>query len=95
MSSKYKIQKDKNGDPIQCDSCRHEVATSDFDWGPPFVARERPKRALCEFCATSFAGNATFPSERSLSDAAAMRREIWMSAAAVAHYIESKIKETT
>jgi hypothetical protein len=70
----YKIHED-DGDVIPCDSCNSEVPTHPFDWRAPFdEEHDRPKRYLCEFCASSYVGNITRYSPR--DEAGYMRKEI-------------------
>ena len=54
---KFEIRRNEYGDILVCDSCKCEVATSDFDRA--FVKPHQEKKMwLCSLCADSFIGNA-------------------------------------
>ena len=81
MNIEYKIVRDR-GDIVACDSCNCEAPLCGFEWGPPFnETHDRPKRLLCEFCATTMAGNVTRFQSR--DETTALRKEIWRAAASV------------
>ncbi len=89
----FKIHTD-GGDPISCDSCNCEVPTHPFDWGPPFHEKHvRDKRYLCDFCASSFAGNYT---SRRLYDSRDVgiwvRKELAVLVAQAVNHIKDKLK---
>lgn len=87
----YIIQRYDGGDIVPCDSCGCEVPTQDFEWGPPYnQTHTRENRALCEFCATTMAGNYTRFIGK--SDTTYLRNEIWIAAAAVANFLQFTAK---
>lgn len=89
MEIEYKIRTDENGEPVACDSCGCEAPTANFQWEPPFHEQhDSQERALCEFCATTLAGNYTrYPARE---DATMLRAEIWKAAACVFNMLTKK-----
>jgi len=88
----YRMREDKDGEAVECDSCGCEAPTQDFDWGPPYTEEHtKPKRALCEFCASTPASNFTRYGNR--DEYSRLRAEVWKSAACVANFLNRPIKQ--
>ena len=81
--------KHEDGEPVPCDSCGCEAPTGEFDWPPPFMEkRDRPKRALCEFCSTTLTSRHTeYPAR---DEHTALRAEIWKAAACVFNMLKKE-----
>lgn len=91
----YKIHRNEHDEIKPCQSCKCEVATYPFDWGPPYNEQhDDEKRHLCEFCASSYVGNITRHHHKR-DDASYIRQEIAILIAQAVNHVISKIQPSS
>ena len=86
------VELEGGGDYVACDSCACRAPIAWFRWEQlADRSHDTHKRALCEFCATSYCGNITgcyVPGDMHQY----LRREMWIGMATVANYLKHGLR---